>query len=224
MMKAKPDCRKLKLEGIDFSHVHVLHGSTSSIEIFVNSTGEQRYGVWDPGSLAQYHLSKQDIRFFKKQDAVSVTVYPQFVHILDELRSVTRSRRKKLLVSINYGDLGEFGGNKSVVMEYLGVADMLVFGLDKDRDENLINDLQTLASQEKKIIIVTLGKFGSIAFVGETVFVQSASDVPVVDTTGAGDAFLAGFLVTYLQTKDVQQSLRSGTQLASKVVGLLGAY
>ena len=71
---------------------------------------------------------------------------------------------------------------------------------------------------------MTLGKFGSIAFVGETVFVQSASDVPVVDTTGAGDAFLAGFLVTYLQTKDVQQSLRSGTQLASKVVGLLGAY
>lgn len=215
---------KLKTDSIDVSHVHILDGHTSNIDIFVNSSGERRYGVWDPGSLAQYHLSSSDIRFLKKQDAVSVTIYPQFVHVLDELRQVTKSRRKKPLVSINYGDLGEFEEKKSVVMEYIDVADILVFGLDKDTDEQRINELQLLAAEEKKIIIVTLAKFGSIAYVEDDVFVQMADEVPVVDTTGAGDAFLAAFLVTFLQSKNIQQALQDGTNLASKVVGRLGAY
>jgi sugar/nucleoside kinase (ribokinase family) len=53
---------------------------------------------------------------------------------------------------------------------------------------------------------------------------QSARDVPVIDATGAGDSFLAGFLVRYLKTKDVQGSLAAGTSLASKVIQKVGAY
>ena len=49
-------------------------------------------------------------------------------------------------------------------------------------------------------------------------------EVPVVDTTGAGDSFLAGFLASYLNSRDILKSLHRGADLASEVIQHIGAY
>ena len=215
---------KLTSEHIDVSHIRTIRGATSAIEIFVNAQGERRYGVWDPGTLTAYHINQEDVRFLKTCSAVSVTVYPQFVHVLDELRSVRSQKTKNPLILINYGDLGEFSGNTRVVEEYIDVSDILMFGLDKDTDETLINTLRQLAADTKKLIIITLGKFGSIAYAGDKAFIQPTAEVVPVDATGAGDAFLAGFIVNFRGVRTMSDSLRAGTAAAVKVLGYIGAY
>jgi fructoselysine 6-kinase len=209
---------------VDVSRIQTIHGATSAIEIFVNAQGQRRYGVWDPGTLADYHVASGDIRFLRSCDAIAVTVYPQFVHVLDELRLVRSQKQKKPLMLINYGDLGEFKGDMRVVEEYADVSDILMFGLDKDTDETFINTLRQFASDTQKTIIITLGKFGSVAYVGDEVYIQPTRELTPVDATGAGDAFLAGFLVNFRGVRTMQKSLLAGTQAAVKVLGHIGAY
>ena len=218
--------KKLESESLPLDGIQQKKGITSSIEIFVSDDGERRYGTWKPGALATYHLRQKDRQILRKCDAVVITVYPPYLHILDECMQLKRSMRAKrqLLFVINYGDLNEFGHGLDVPKEYQDLADILVFGLDKDCDEALINEVQQFVRAENKFALVTLGKYGSVAWDGGTSYIQTAHDVTVQDTTGAGDSFLAGFLITFLKTHNIQKSLQQGTILASRAITKIGAY
>ena len=218
--------KKFRAEKLSCDGIQQKRGSTSGIEIFISESGERRYGSWNPGVLTTYHLRQQDYRILQKSDAVVITVYPPYLHILDECMKLKRDTlmKHRPLFVINYGDLNEFNHSFDVPKQFLDLADILIFGLDKDRDEDLINEVRQCALVEKKFALVTLGKYGSIAWDGKTAYVQSAQEVTVRDTTGAGDSFLAGFLITFLKTRNIQQSLQQGTDLASRAIQKLGAY
>jgi len=222
--EGKQFLEKLTAEQIDGTHIRMLPGVTSSIEIFINEKGERRYGTWNPGTLKSYHLNESDEQFLKNADVVCATVYPEYTYILDELLTIKKEKRDTPRIVINFGDLREFGGDPLVVWKYLPLADILVFGLDKDCDEKFINELGCRACTHNKIIVVTLGAKGSLLYAGCKTFAQTAKLVKVVDTTGAGDAFLSGFLASYLKTLDLEESLHVATDLASTVVGHIGAY
>lgn len=223
-MPGKEMLKKLKKEHISKTHLKIRHGKTSSIEINVNQQGERSYGVWDPGTLASYHLRAKDIAYLTSMYAIVVTIYPQFAHVLSELALVKKNVPNPPLIVINFGDLKEFHQDLSVVEEVLSFADFCVFGLDKDADEGIINSLKTIARSGSAKMLITLASHGSIVYEGSQHIVQSAIHVPVVDTTGAGDSFLSAFLLCYINTKNIQESLQAGTSLASQVIQRLGAY
>ncbi len=211
--------------GIDSSAITKLAGETSSIEIFVNSSGERRYGKWNPGVLSQYHIRETDIKKLKRLDVLCVTIYPQYFHILSELRTVKprANNRKKPFVVVNFGDMKEFHDDITMVRDSMGGVDMLVFGLDKDHDESMINALKDMVPMEK-LLLITLGVCGSIAWYRGICYIQPSFRVPVKDTTGAGDAYLVVFLLSFLASKDIQASLEGGSRQASLVIQKIGAY
>ena len=215
----------LTREHINGSRVSVLPAKTSVIEIMITSDGDREYGAWDPGVMARYHLNARDFAFLKKQDVTLLTVYGPTRHLLDELVALGLARKKKKpLVAVDFGDLVQLGKDIRVVESSLGGIDVVFFGLDKDSDERLINDVQQLAASAQKLFVVTLGQYGSVAFDGGKIVVQAPQTVSVKDTTGAGDAFIGGFRVSYLQTHNIQQSLQQGTTLASRAIQKMGAY
>ena len=69
-----------------------------------------------------------------------------------------------------------------------------------------------------KIGIVTLGKNGSIVANKKTQFRVPAFSSHVIDCTGAGDVYSAGFLAEYLRTKDVEKSALFASATASLVI------
>jgi sugar/nucleoside kinase (ribokinase family) len=81
-----------------------------------------------------------------------------------------------------------------------------------------------ILTRSYKLVVIKEGSGGAIAASAAdgTRWSSAASDVQAIDTTGAGDAFLAGFLAAYLRAKDVPACLRRGVALGSQAVARLG--
>ncbi len=52
---------------------------------------------------------------------------------------------------------------------------------------------------------------------------ESQKDLKIVDLTGAGDLFAAGFLHGYVNKFSIKESLKKGTEMASKIIQKIGA-
>ncbi len=85
------------------------------------------------------------------------------------------------------------------------------------------NQLIGLSHKEDMTIILTRGERGLTAYSGgESVSMPSCADI-VVDTTGAGDAFWAGFLASVLMDHTIHEALKHGSQSAGYNLGFVGA-
>ncbi|QHI95113.1 adenosine kinase [Aristophania vespae] len=78
-------------------------------------------------------------------------------------------------------------------------------------------------SQETNIAAITRGEKGSVIIVGADRYEVPTRSVKVVDTTGAGDAFAAGFLAGYAKGRDYSECARLGNEAAGAIITHLGA-
>ena len=86
------------------------------------------------------------------------------------------------------------------------------------------NDVIDFSKQLNKLIVVTRGEKGSVAINGEEIFeCDIKKNLKIVDLTGAGDLFAAGFLHGYINELSVKESLIKGTELSSKIIQKIGA-
>jgi len=75
-----------------------------------------------------------------------------------------------------------------------------------------------------KLIVVTRGEIGSIAINGnEVVECNIQKNLKIIDLTGAGDLFAAGFLHGYVNNFSTKESLSKGTEMSSKIIQQIGA-
>ena len=85
-------------------------------------------------------------------------------------------------------------------------------------------DVVTFAKQIKKLIVITRGEKGAIAIFGEkTIEVDVKKNLNIIDLTGAGDLFAAGFLHGYINGLQTKDSLEKGAELSSKIIQKMGA-
>ena len=91
-------------------------------------------------------------------------------------------------------------------------------------DGRSFEDAINFAKEQKKLIVITRSDKGSIAINGsEVIECNSLKNLKIIDLTGAGDLFAAGFLHGYINKKDIKESLEKGTEMASKVIQVFGA-
>jgi fructokinase len=91
-------------------------------------------------------------------------------------------------------------------------------------DAKNFNEVIEFSKQLNKLIIITRGENGSIAVKGEEVVENDIQkNLKIVDLTGAGDLFAAGFLHGYVNRLSVKQCLEKGTEMSSKVIQQIGA-
>ena len=113
--------------------------------------------------------------------------------------------------------------NYELLERHLDKIDIAFFGLKSDQTD-IIKKLSVVAKNNNKLFIITLGENGSIAFKGATKYSCDAKPIEkVIDTTGAGDAFAAGFLSDYVHQRSVQNALEKGSDVAAKTVEFLGS-
>ena len=73
-------------------------------------------------------------------------------------------------------------------------------------------------------MVVTRGDKGAVAIQGEEIFESKIQkNLKIMDLTGAGDLFAAGFLHGYINKLSSKESLEKGSEMASKIIQQIGA-
>ena len=86
------------------------------------------------------------------------------------------------------------------------------------------NEVISFGKQLKKLLVITRGEKGSIAINKDEVYeCDSKKNLKIVDLTGAGDLFAAGFLHGHINGLKIENSLQKGTEMSAKIIQKIGA-
>ena len=89
---------------------------------------------------------------------------------------------------------------------------------------NNFDDVITFGKQLGKFLVITRGEKGSVAIKNnEVTECASKSNLKIIDLTGAGDLFAAGFLHGFINNFSIKDSLKKGTDMSSKIIQKIGA-
>ena len=91
-------------------------------------------------------------------------------------------------------------------------------------DAKSFNEVINFSKSLGKIIVLTRGEKGAVAISGDEVVECGIKEgLKIVDLTGAGDLFAAGFLHGHVNNMSLKESLDKGTEMSSKVIQQIGA-
>jgi len=91
-------------------------------------------------------------------------------------------------------------------------------------DSNSFDDAISFSKELKKEVIITRGAKGAVSICNNKVVLCPAKDnLKLVDLTGAGDLFAAGYLHGYINNLSTEDCLNKGTELSSKIIQKIGA-
>lgn len=96
--------------------------------------------------------------------------------------------------------------------------------VQKDKEKiDFEGDCAKALGFEKRILIITDGPNGSYVYDGGKVHHAPAIKADIVDTTGAGDAFCAGFIAAYLKERSIEDSMKAASLYACRIIEKVGA-
>jgi fructokinase len=155
--------------------------------------------LWDKGMSEE--MFKYVINLSKKNN-IKVAMS------LSDIFCVTRHREDFFKLLKN--DLNILIGNENEINELMQKNNLL----------ESINELKNI----NKLIIITRSENGSVAVLdNEFINCESTKVEKVLDLTGAGDLFAAGFLKEYLDKSNIKRCLQTGSKLAGKIIQKVGA-
>ena len=190
-----------------------VEGETGKVDVYVDKRGERTFFVF-PNAAGKFHpfLTDDDYRVI---DYFYLDPFP-FEGSLDAHIAIAKRAkefRKRVILNPGY-PYSRMGLKK---LEPLLKNTDIVF-LSRDEYE-MLGGIENHVG----LLVVTLGEKGSMALKDGREFFSEAFKVGVVDTTGAGDAFAAGFLYAYLNGHPIELCLRVGNFVASYNIQRLGA-
>ena len=119
-------------------------------------------------------------------------------------------RHKKQFLNLVENKLDIIFANEQEIMELI--------------DAKTFDEVIKFGNNLNKILVITRSDKGSVAISGtEVTECEGKKNLKIVDLTGAGDLFAAGFLHGYINKMSIRESLGKGTQMASKIVQKIGA-
>ena len=86
------------------------------------------------------------------------------------------------------------------------------------------DEVISFSKEIKKHLIITRGEKGAISINNGKIFeIEAKRNIQIVDLTGAGDLFAAGYLHGYINQFSPQRCLEKGTEMSTKVIQKMGA-
>ena len=125
---------------------------------------------------------------------------------------------------MDFMDLSDFDGSLTIVEMCLPQLAWGIFGLENAKHSK-VEEIINFGIEKEKNFIITLGAKGSMVLHDGIIYRQQAIPVRhVLDTTGAGDAFLASFIANFYKYNRVGPAVLQANKYASKIVEKLGSY
>ncbi|MBM3813730.1 MAG: carbohydrate kinase family protein [Acidimicrobiia bacterium] len=216
----------LRQAGVDTSLVQTVDASTAVTVGLVHDNGARAF-LHRPGASAE--------AFSQPVDFTAATGCSHFhlanVFGLPRMRpqaadTLAQARRAGLTTSLDTGwdARGEW---MSIVEPCLPHLDLLMVNLDEARHLTGLGTAEEAAAKLRDLgagrVVVKLGGDGCAVFAPEFSGPVPAFDVPVVDTTGAGDCFAGGFLTAWLAGASLEEAAVFANAAGARSVQSLGA-
>lgn len=103
-------------------------------------------------------------------------------------------------------------------------VDYAFFSSDSGDTPDIRTFMKKMYNRGPKIVVVTLGEQGSIAYDGQCFTTFGIVDCEVKDTMGAGDSYIAGFIKGILEKNDLKTCMQKGAENSSITLQYLGAW
>lgn len=201
----------LVAEGVDTSHVQVRSGSNAFAEVALVG-GDRRFVGSDPG-VSRFRLTPADVDWLSSFDVI-------------------HSSESSGLE----GDLGLLAGAATLsfdfsvrrdpayiepLLPHIEIAEFSLADLDDGAAEAW---LERIASLGPRLVLATRGARDALVYDGQRMWRQPAHPTELIDSLGAGDAFIARFLVGCLRGEPIQESLAAAADSAATTCQIYGAF
>lgn len=205
--------KALQDKGVDTSHLRVVAGSTAVTQVeLVN--GERVFGNYNEGVLADFKLTNEDIEFLCGHDLVVSGLWGKIENDLDKIKA------NETKIAFDFATKFD----DPVVEKAIPYVDYAFFAYDDDDAESLREFMKEIHSKGPKLVIITLGERGSICYDGYQFYKYGIVKCNVVDSMGAGDSYIAGFLRGLLLEKPIEECMRLGAENSSVTLQYTGAW
>lgn len=199
----------LQRSGVNVSLVERIEGNSANNRIVNDSQGERfgEEGAWHGGVYDKYQIGEEQWDIISGFDIWSTHMScPNFMQ--------TILRKKKNRLCVDYLHLPD----AKVLRDTVNSVDIAYVGGCIEMKESLCD----LSRHTKALIVLTLGAEGSFCLAGGKSYFQEALKADVVDTTGCGDAFQAGFTYRYYSSGSIEESLYCGAEQGRKAAEHFG--
>ena len=201
-------------EGVDVSYCRLLDGENAFCDIRLVD-GDRVFGEFSAGVCDQLIINENDLAFISTFDLAHTSVYSFMDPYLGLLQSNTR------FLSYDYSNEWD----RDSLEETLPWVDFALIS-NPVEDISINNDLlKWAAAQGPRLVMATSGDQGAAVFDGKRMYLQPIMPAgEIVDTLGAGDAFVACFLTGYLEGESIPKALESAARYAAETCSHHGAF
>ena len=218
---------ELERFGVKHENLPIEGARTGTVVVLVDKHGNR---TMFPDSGANSGLNKSDLPSLEGVDGVFLSGYSLFNSASSEGVIEIIETIKGLNVPIFFdvasvGTMSAFGKEKAIAL----IAGFSGIFMNEEEARFLTGiahgeeQISALASRAP-LIVIKRGAEGAVAKIGSTdAIALPAKDTKVLDTTGAGDSFAAGFLASWLESKDLAAALTSALEVAAICVATIGA-
>ncbi|MEN9324759.1 MAG: hypothetical protein RL414_513 [Actinomycetota bacterium] len=218
---------ELDLYKVNHSDKRVPGEKSGTVIVLVTADGER---TMFPDSASNSGLSQEDLPQLDGFTAAYISGYalinPQSRTNVQTMIGTLKSSGMKVIL-----DPGTVGALRNVpfscIHEWIGLADILILNEEEAlfiaQESDIERALITLA-QSSPLVVVKRGSRGAIA-IYDTVIISDIPTTPVnvIDTTGAGDSFAAGFISEWFQSATLEAAIVRGAQQARICIESVGA-
>ena len=201
----------LQKESIDLSHFKTVEGTTAITYMDMNGL-DRVHGDYIEGVLENMVFVEEDICFAAEHDLVHSALWGKAENTLPKIKD----KNIGCLISFDYADRLEH----ELVEKTLPYVDIGFYSYHQGRDKWIEEFLEDKVKRGMKVAVATFGEKGSLAYDGKQYYDGKIYPAEVVNTVGAGDSFIAGFLYEYLKGNAMEKCLETGAKVAAEVVSV----
>ncbi len=212
--------RSLAREGVMMKYVHVDSGKPSNNSIVLNFQGERTILVYH--HPRDYAIPKLEVTRWMYYTSAA----PEHHKLQEEVVRTIRGLHGKMKLAFNPGTHQLKLGLKKL-SPVLALTSVLC--INKEEGERLVGKkldsialMHVLKKSGPEIVVVTDGPNGAYAYNGVQSYGMPTMPVKVVERTGAGDAFAAGYLAAAMRGEPMKEALRWGTANSAGVIQKVG--